>query len=44
LFVKIRGDVTTHEGEEGRDGEGFVTVGYDLEIYGMIVVVDLKEA
>lgn len=32
-----------HEGEEGRDGKGFVAVADDLEVDGMPVVPDTEE-
>lgn len=36
-------DILTHEAEEGRDGEGLVTVGYDSIVDGMVVKDKLKE-
>lgn len=35
--MQIRCDIVTHEGEEGGDTEGFVTVTEDLEVDGIVV-------
>lgn len=35
--MQIRGDIVTHEGEEGGDTEGFVAVTEDLEVDGIVV-------
>lgn len=37
LTMQIRSDIVTHEGEEGGDTEGFVTVTEDLEVDGIVV-------
>lgn len=37
LTMQIRCDIVTHEGEEGGDTEGFVTVTEDLEVDGIVV-------
>ncbi|KAK5633832.1 hypothetical protein RRF57_009546 [Xylaria bambusicola] len=39
LLVEIRRHEMTHQGKEGRDGEGFVSLTNDLKVYGMPIEV-----
>lgn len=43
LFVEVGPHVMTQQGEEGRDGEGFIAVADDLEVYGVPVEAQRQE-
>lgn len=43
LLVQVGGNIVAHEGKEGGNGEGFVTVADDLVVDGMPVLPDAQK-